>query len=455
MKEKKEIKPNGYWKNYDNCYNEAKKYKTRSEFMVKASGAYRKAKDNGWLKDYTWFIEKHKPNGYWTYERCKEEALKYTSKSEFNKGSKSAYSVAWENGWLDDYTWFKRPEAYNKKWTYEACYEEALKYTSKSEFKYGNGSAYAAARKNKWINDYPWLKRQRHDGYDYWIYVYEDAENKVVYVGLTYRKARHREHMRDKTDTARLYFESIGKPFPKQIVKMTDLSPDDAQYYENWYKLAYSADGWRVLNIGKTGVGTGSLGSRFIKWTYEACYQEALKYESSGDFAKGNGSAYDTARKQGWLKDYAWFVEKCKRDYWNKETCLEAAKDCSTMMQFITEYGRAYQMAKKEGWIKDYTWLETRLIWTRETCYEEALKYNSKKEFVEGSNGAYQAAAKNGWFVDYTWFKVLRRENWNYDTCKEEAKKYTNQHRFKVGSAGAYHFAWRHGLLKEFFPKVA
>lgn len=83
-----------------------------------------------------------KPNGYWKYDTCYEEAKKYKSKSEFKKNSSSAFCVANKNGWLGDYTWLKRPEKWNKKWNRETCYDEAQKYTSKNEFQIGNYSAY-------------------------------------------------------------------------------------------------------------------------------------------------------------------------------------------------------------------------------------------------------------------------------------------------------------------------
>ena len=44
-----------------------------------------------------------KKNGYWTYETCMEESRKYNTRSEFKKGSKGAYNVARENGWIDDF----------------------------------------------------------------------------------------------------------------------------------------------------------------------------------------------------------------------------------------------------------------------------------------------------------------------------------------------------------------
>ena len=40
--------------------------------------------------------------GYWTLERCKEDALKYNSRSEWWKKSKSSYNKSSKEGWLDE-----------------------------------------------------------------------------------------------------------------------------------------------------------------------------------------------------------------------------------------------------------------------------------------------------------------------------------------------------------------
>ena len=72
-------------------------------------------------------MDKKKPNGYWTYERCYEEAQKYESRGEYARGSHSAYNSANKNKWLDDYTWFKEKSKPAEYWTYEKCFEEAKK----------------------------------------------------------------------------------------------------------------------------------------------------------------------------------------------------------------------------------------------------------------------------------------------------------------------------------------
>ena len=45
-----------------------------------------------------------KPNGFWTKEKCREEALKYKSRNDFRKGvgSNWAYRISLKNNWMND-----------------------------------------------------------------------------------------------------------------------------------------------------------------------------------------------------------------------------------------------------------------------------------------------------------------------------------------------------------------
>lgn len=40
-----------------------------------------------------------KPRGYWTKEKCQEEALKYESRKDFMKNSKTSYNKALKEKW--------------------------------------------------------------------------------------------------------------------------------------------------------------------------------------------------------------------------------------------------------------------------------------------------------------------------------------------------------------------
>lgn len=144
--------PNQKWTR-DTVREESKKYETMRDFREKVPGVYRIALENGWLSEYIWLATNRK----WTYENCYELAKKCKSINEFFKMNSSAYQTARRKDWLKDYTWFKRPETHNKKWTYEVCLTEARKYTRKTDFQKGCPCGYNAAYKNKWLVDYDWF----------------------------------------------------------------------------------------------------------------------------------------------------------------------------------------------------------------------------------------------------------------------------------------------------------
>jgi len=155
--------------NYDSCLSIAQKATSLSEFQRQYAGAYNAARKYGWLKDYTWFKPLHKSNGYWNYEECFKEAKKYKSKIEFRKNCSTAYSRALKHNWIKDYTWFLDTKYLQKKprrWTEEACKQEAEKYTTKKDFLKNNASAYSVAIQNGWLKNYTWLKAgKKPNGY--------------------------------------------------------------------------------------------------------------------------------------------------------------------------------------------------------------------------------------------------------------------------------------------------
>ena len=79
---------------YEKCQEEARKYRTKTEFQKGNSSAYRNARINGFLDSFDWFEEIRNPNGYWTKDRCEKEARKYKTKGEFLKGCSGAHSAA-------------------------------------------------------------------------------------------------------------------------------------------------------------------------------------------------------------------------------------------------------------------------------------------------------------------------------------------------------------------------
>ena len=158
-------KPKGYWDNKEHCKEESKKYHSRVEFQKKSPGAYVSARKHGWLDEFTWLERKCKPNGYWNnYQHCYDAAKECSSITEFIKKYCRGYDSAKEHGWLDEFTWLnlkpaRKPAGF---WdVFENTYNEARKYTSRTEFSDGCQHAYKAAYENKWLDKFTWFEPSR------------------------------------------------------------------------------------------------------------------------------------------------------------------------------------------------------------------------------------------------------------------------------------------------------
>lgn len=498
-------KPNGYWTE-ERCLEEAKKYKTYKDFISKGSSAYQNSVRKGWIKNYTWLESEVKPKGYWTYERCKEEAEKYKTSGEFRKEGKTAYTISCKNNWLWD--WFKEthhiigywneencrneskkyktrheflkgsPTAYERakennwldsytwlsfgiqiKWTEEACQEESKKYKTKAEFMYGSPTAYEAARKNNWLGNYTWeestinvdiFKDERKIDC---VYAYEFTELNSVYVGRTLirrKKARDSEHRSKRLNDTVMEFatkNSVEIPNPKYLED--NLTIKEGVEKEALWIEVYKEEGWTVINKAKP----GSIGSmNGLIWNYEKCYEEAKKYSKAHDFIVGSFGAYKRAKDMGWLVDYTWISGYKPRYEYNYDTCLEEAKKYTSLNEFRQNSPGYSNYAESHGWLDSYTWLKRRFFWTDATLLEEAKKYSSRSEFAKKKPGAYEYALEHNLLDKCTWFSSCCKPNgyWNYNTCYEEANKYKTRKEFEIGAPGAYHKAVKENWLDNY-----
>lgn len=160
----------GYWTK-ERCIEEGKKYKTIKEYQKGNQSSYYAARVNGWLKEFTWFEHRTHPSGYWNYKNCYKEAQKYELLINFRNYSQRAYQVAKKNGWIKDYTWLKRQMTPKGYWDdYNNCYNEAQKYDSRISFYHGSHVAYESARIHKWLDDYTWFKYKKQKPKGYWDY---------------------------------------------------------------------------------------------------------------------------------------------------------------------------------------------------------------------------------------------------------------------------------------------
>jgi len=134
------------------CKRIASRYSRRSSFQKGSHLIYNYAFRHGFLDEICKHMDRVSVIQHWTKERCQEEANKYKTRKDFQKKCRGAYAAAYRNKWLDDIcTHMERPIPHNLYWTAERCAEEALKYMTRRDFLKASPGAYNAALKNGWI----------------------------------------------------------------------------------------------------------------------------------------------------------------------------------------------------------------------------------------------------------------------------------------------------------------
>jgi hypothetical protein len=236
----------------ERCKEEALKYSNRTDFRKGSYCAYNWSRKNSWLDD----ICKHMklvylPDGYWTKEKCKEDALKYKTRQEFKSRSSASYSIMNMNGWSNEIcshmNYMQLPNGY---WTKEQCHQDALKYEYKHQFQKNSKSAYSIACKNGWIDEICMHMKIIGNRYERMIYVYEFSNN-YAYVGLTFnldkRNAKHLSQIEKKLSPVADFIRKTSQiPILK---KLTNYMPVDmAQNLEKFYIQEYKNNGWILIN---------------------------------------------------------------------------------------------------------------------------------------------------------------------------------------------------------------
>lgn len=93
------------------CAKEAIKYSTRWEFQKKSTNAYAAAKRHKYLDEICSHMDSpiKGQNNYWTKERCIEEVSKYKTKKDLSRGASYVYKKVLQNNWNDIFKHLQEP----------------------------------------------------------------------------------------------------------------------------------------------------------------------------------------------------------------------------------------------------------------------------------------------------------------------------------------------------------
>jgi len=340
-----------------------------------------------------------KPNGYWTYEKCKEVALTCEYRSEVIKKFKSTYKTITTNNWFELFSHMKR---------------------------LGN-------------------KRNRL------IYVYEFDDNHC-YVGLTGNITRRNIEHIEKDENSSVYKHIVKYNNSYKLILICDyIDVEDAILLEEKTLIEYKNNGWNILNKVKT----GSIGLN-DKWNKELCEKEAKKYNRIVDFMKNSGGSYEVCRKNNWIDEFFTTREISKVGYWNnKELCEKEAKKYKSRSDFRIALWSAYNYSVINNWIDEFFSIrETSKngYWNnKKLCEKESKKYKNRGDFKKESWSAYSYSLKNKWLDEF--FPIINAYWNNKNLCEKESNKYQTRSNFKKGSRSAYSYSLKNKWLDDFFPK--
>ncbi|MEZ8773781.1 GIY-YIG nuclease family protein, partial [Vibrio sp. 10N.247.310.17] len=455
-------KRNGYW-TLERCMTVAQKYTTKVSFKEGAPEAYTATYKHNWQNIVCSHMTSE--NGKWTKKTCSEVAMMHTTRDSFIKYASGAYQAARRQGFLDEICshMTSKPRFPPNHWNcIDTCRKEALKYQTRSEFQRGSPGAYKRAHRNGWLDDI--LSHTDIVGNKEFrciYFIYSPLKNEG-YVGLTanYNK-RISAHKRGETKSTRDLVQEPDVSFEQitPYIPSLEASTKEAELEEY-----YSSKGISMLNYKSA---LGGLGGEKEPLTKEQCADFALSYSHRVDFMKGKASAYHRARVKGWLDDICKHMAPSRlqypKGYWDQiENCRKEALKYSSRASFMRGSRSAYNAS-----IKPYNdWLDevcshmpppketqTRTSWTKESCIREAQKYKTRSEFRKHCHTGFNAANDNGW-LDHCCAHMQKANAtsygyWTKENCHDEAMKYERRNEFRIFSRGAYKAAWKNGWLDD------
>lgn len=369
------------------------------------------ARNRGWLREYTWLIkEPIEPyNKKWNYDTCYAEAKKYKTRGEFNKEGGGAYDVARRNGWLADYTWIPDFSDSDAKVDSVYCYIfEDLKaaYVGRTlmyrqhirDIEHRNlerDAVYKFAQEHNCeipkmqIIEENLTVQQGREGEDYWRKLYESNGFYMLNKAATGAKSGSIGALARGKWTFDIAYK---------IAKNFETVNEMCEEYEYLYRLS-KARGW--LERFDWFRGKEIKIEKQTKWTEDVCREEALKYTSRKDFRRMCKGAYDKAKEMGWLDDYTWLSRQKLQSEWNYESCKEEAKKYGNKFEFQNKSYGAYKRSLQEGWLEDFYPVPLRRVLDYETCRQLASKYKSISDLLANDKSLYETIRKKGWIKDF------------------------------------------------------
>lgn len=440
----------------EECIEEGKKYATRLEFKNGSPGFYAATMAHGWKDE----VCAHMPMQYHgpkaaTYEECKERAMKYDKRGNFQKFEPRYYNRSREKGWLDEICTHMKPskKPAKKVWTKEECAAEARKYESRTEFRYKCQGGYGRAWTMGWLDEICVHMKQSKDVTKRCIYAitFEDGH---AYVGLTFNhELRWRDESSHEDEVVFRFIKKSGlQPTFKVIHDYTN--EEEAKELEAKYIEEYKDNGWKMINS----MPAGSLGTKRAKYTIQRALELLHTCKTLAEYRRKYNAAYNRLVHHGYKEEVFKVLPPRFKQYTDEEL-INIAKGYSMRSELRKARASITGLIRKRklesiayAHMTDYQAEQLRPK-TKEEVRDIAAKYENKYKMQLLDRYAYNLAIKNGWddVLEHFNKKPKRNGRWTVESAREKAPFCQNRREFRLTFPEEYYTACRYKIIDELF----
>ena len=417
-------------------------------------------------------------NTKWTLEKCAEIALKFNSRSEWQKQDRNSYIAAWDNNWLEQccghMTSLKKPNGY---WNLERCLEIAKQYTYKTAWKNAHVASYDSAYKNSWFDiccahmenrkgRRPKLKHTKeeclasalkYDTISVWAQHHKNHYSFARKHNFLQECTTHMINMGGKSFPERCLYHSLLQYIPHPINGKNFSVPQPSQF--KFFQIDIFDP---ILNKGIEFNGAYWHSDKHIRSSGlngRECTQAKL------EFFQQQNIPILTITEQEWSTDPHGCINRCLVflsahkytqpqhailtpplcPYKTKEDCIQSTVGHDSYTSWLKEAPEAYQVARNNDWLNDCKAvlpdIQPRSSRTLEECQCIAKKYNSPKEWENDDPASYNYTIAHKWMPQcdsHMQRQLAPKNTWTFENCLREAKKHSTIKSWRESGNGSY-----------------
>lgn len=280
--------------------------------------------------------KRYKPKGYWTPETIREEAKKYRTKTEFTINSQVAFNHSLQyEGLLDDIFPKKEPLSY----TFEQCKELVKPYNSRMELSRNNNKLYLYVKNNGWLEELiPDMRYHKMSKYSVES-IKELAKNYQYISDFVKDHPGPYDYAHRYGLVPTLFPERKRKWTEEKIIQELKKFESKRMVAKNNQSLYNTAQRKGLLEQ----VFPKQIG---VKWTEQRILEELSKYENRKDLYRQNPSLYQIARTGKYLDK---ILPSTRKNKWTDEKIISELRKYKNRREVFHNNYNLYQISLKSG----------------------------------------------------------------------------------------------------------